>query len=69
MITLRTGFDKFTQETDQKLALLRDVVKRIQNGEDVDVEKLLGSGDAVKEKEWEAGESSCACFRSHDQWR
>ena len=53
LVTLRRGFDQFTHDTDQKLALLRDVVKRVKAGEDVDVEKELGTGDPAKEKEWE----------------
>lgn len=53
LITLNKGFIKFTQETDAKLAQLKDVVRRIQNGEDPDVEAILGTGDATKEKEWE----------------
>ena len=37
--------------------LLREVIKRVQAGEDVDVRKELGTGDPVKEKEWEDGKS------------
>lgn len=47
---------QFSRETEAKLTLLRDVVKRVQAGEDVDVEGILGTGDKVKEREWEDGE-------------
>lgn len=53
LITLHKGFERFTHETEQRLALLRDVVRRVKNGEDVDVEKELGTGDAQREKEWD----------------
>lgn len=33
--------------------MLREVIQRLQNGEDVDVERMLGSGDSAQEKEWE----------------
>ncbi|KAL9091587.1 MAG: hypothetical protein Q9159_001325 [Coniocarpon cinnabarinum] len=53
LITLQRGFEHFTHETEERLALLRNVLKRVQAGEDVDVEKELGTDDPVKEKEWE----------------
>lgn len=53
LITLRKGFEQFTHDTEQKLALLRDVVRRVKAGEDVDVERELGTGDSGREKEWE----------------
>jgi len=43
----------FSRKTEAKLTVLRDVLRRVKNGEDVDVEKLLGTGDAIQEKEWE----------------
>ena len=53
LITLKRSFDQFTYDTEQKLALLRNVVRRVKAGEDVDVEKELGTGDPESEKEWE----------------
>lgn len=38
---------------DIKLRQLREVIERLENGEDVDVEKMLGTGDAKAEAEWE----------------
>jgi hypothetical protein len=38
--------------------LLHEVIKRVQAGEDVDIRKELGTGDPVKEKEWEDSEFS-----------
>jgi hypothetical protein len=35
----------FSRKTEAKLTVLRDVLKRVKNGEDVDVAKLLGTGD------------------------
>ena len=43
----------FSRKTDAKLALLREVVHKVKNGEDVDVKKALGTGDPQQEAEWE----------------
>jgi hypothetical protein len=55
MITLKNDFANFSRKVDSKIALLREVIERVQKGEDVDVEGLLGGGDPEKELEWEAG--------------
>lgn len=57
MISLRNDRLAFTRKTDAKIVLLRETVQRVKNGEDVDVEKILGTGDPEKEKEWEEGRS------------
>lgn len=57
MIALRMDFTAFTRRADAKIGLLKEIIERIQNGEDIDVEGLLGTGDAVREKEWEEGRS------------
>lgn len=53
MIALKNEFSAFMRRADAKIDLLREVIQRVQNGEDVDVEGLLGTGDAEKEQEWE----------------
>ncbi|KAK0124528.1 hypothetical protein ONS95_009477 [Cadophora gregata] len=53
MIALRNDFAAFSRRADARIGLLKEIIERIQNGEDVDVEGLLGTGDAVREKEWE----------------
>jgi len=53
MIALRNEFTAFSRRADAKIGLLKEIIGRIQNGEEVDVEGLLGTGDAQKEKEWE----------------
>jgi hypothetical protein len=53
MIGLRNEYSSLSQKSEAKLAVLREVIERLQAGEDVDVEKLLGTGDATKEREWE----------------
>jgi Family of unknown function (DUF5321) len=58
MISLRLEFTAFSRRADAKIALLKEIIGRIQNGEEVDVEGLLGTGDAQREKEWEEGNSS-----------
>ena len=58
MISLRNDFLNFSRKADAKVGLLREVIKRVQRGEEVDVEGLLGTGDEEKEREWEEGTNS-----------
>jgi hypothetical protein len=59
MIALRNSFDRYMRQSDVKIARLREVVQRIQNGEEnVDVEAMLGTGDAKQEADWEEGLSA-----------
>lgn len=56
MLGLRNEFANFNRSADAKLDLLREVIGRMQKGEKVDVEKLLGAaGDEGREREWEEG--------------
>lgn len=55
MIALRNNFAAFSRRADAKIGLLREVIERVQKGEEVDVEGLLGTGDKQREKEWEEG--------------
>lgn len=43
----------FSRKTEAKLTVLREVLQRVKNGEDVDVEKMLGTGNPEQEKEWQ----------------
>ncbi|KAE8356220.1 hypothetical protein BDV28DRAFT_127605 [Aspergillus coremiiformis] len=53
MIALKNDYSAYTRTTDAKILLLREVIERVKNGEKVDVERLLGTGDQGKEREWE----------------
>jgi hypothetical protein len=53
MIALRSEYRTFSRRAEAKMGLLREVIRRVQDGEDVDVEGLLGTGDEREEKEWE----------------
>jgi hypothetical protein len=64
MISLRNEFTAFSRRADAKIELLKEIIERIQNGEEVDVEGLLGTGDAQREKEWEEGNSYSLLSRS-----
>lgn len=63
MIALRNESAAFTRRADAKIGLLKEIIERIQKGEDVDVEGLLGSGDKAMEKEWEEGRLPPSTFR------
>lgn len=64
MLTLKNNYAAYRRTTDAKIELLKEVIGRVQNGEKVDVEKLLGTGDEAKEKEWEEGTSRFSATRS-----
>lgn len=44
------------RRAEAKINLLREVIERVQNGEDVPVEALLGAGNEESEREWLEGE-------------
>lgn len=56
MIALRTDFKNFSRKADVKIGLLQDAIDRLHRGEDVDVERLLGTGNEQQEREWDDGE-------------
>jgi hypothetical protein len=56
-IALKKSFETFMRQSDVRIGLLREVVEKLQRGEKVDVEKVLGTGDAEKEIEWQQGMS------------
>lgn len=55
MIALKNDYAAYSRSTDAKIRLLREVIEKVNNGEVVDVEKLLGTGNEAKEREWEEG--------------
>lgn len=44
------------RRAEAKIGVLREVVERVQRGEDVDVERVLRTGDQEGEGEWADGE-------------
>lgn len=53
ILALRNDTVSYTRKTEAKLDLLREVVQRVKNGEEVDVKKALGTDDEDAEREWE----------------
>ncbi|KAI0434134.1 hypothetical protein F5Y09DRAFT_6008 [Xylaria sp. FL1042] len=53
MIALKRDFATFMRRAEVRIGMLREVVEKLQRGEEVDVEKALGTGDVEEEKEWE----------------
>ena len=41
------------RKAESKIAKLREVIEKLHKGEEVDVEKVLGTGDEAQELEWE----------------
>lgn len=52
MLVLKNEYATFSRKADLKIKLLKDVLDRVQRGENVDVEKVLGTGDEEQEEEW-----------------
>lgn len=57
-LTLRKQMERYSRQSAVRIELLRETVEKLRRGEAVDVDKVLGSGDAQKEAEWEQGWSS-----------
>ena len=55
MAALRHEYTQFDRKAEVKIALLKEVIEKIQRGEEVDVERVLGTGDEVQEQEWKDG--------------
>ncbi|KAL4926027.1 DUF5321 domain-containing protein [Aspergillus undulatus] len=53
MIALKNEYRGYVRSTDAKIRLLREVIEKVQRGEDVDVGRLLGTGDVGVEREWD----------------
>jgi hypothetical protein len=53
LLKLKRETIHMSHDAEAKIVLLREVIRRVQDGEAVDVKKELGTGDPVKEKEWE----------------
>jgi hypothetical protein len=54
-IAVRNEHAAFVRRSDVRIGLLREVVEKLRRGEEVDVERALGTGDPAREKEWEEG--------------
>lgn len=52
-IAIRNDFATFTRQADVRIGLLREVVEKLQRGEEVNVEQALGTGNPEMEEGWE----------------
>jgi hypothetical protein len=57
LIRVKRDMNLYSRKADQKVELLRGVIQRVQEGEEFDVEKALGTGDKRMEEEWFDGTS------------
>lgn len=55
MLALRNEYTTFSRKADAKITLLKEVLDKIRRGEEVDVDKVLGTGDEQQEQEWADG--------------
>jgi hypothetical protein len=56
MLWLKQERARNLRRAEAKIGILREVIERVQAGEVVDVEKVLGTGDEAEEAEWADGE-------------
>lgn len=62
MIALRNQCERYNRQSTVRIGQLREALRKLQNGEEVDVDKLLGSADeSQKDADWE--ESGCLLLR------
>ncbi|QSL64534.1 hypothetical protein MERGE_001835 [Pneumocystis wakefieldiae] len=52
ILSIKQEFNEFEAQIDAKISHLRDLIDRIQRGENIDISKELGTGIEEKEKEW-----------------
>ena len=53
IIALNLEHKDFMRRTAARIDVLREVIERVQKGEDVDIEKMLGTGVEAEERTWE----------------
>lgn len=57
MIALRNQSERYNRQSTVRISQLREAMRRLQNGEDVNVDKLLGNADeSQKDVDWEESE-------------
>ena len=54
-VNLKRTYAISSRQADNKIALLREVIRKVQAGEEVNVEAALGTGDPLAEQEWHDG--------------
>jgi hypothetical protein len=54
------------RRAEAKIGVLKEVIERVQRGEDVQVEGVLGTGDAKDEREWAEGKFACRDVNAKD---
>lgn len=59
MIALRNQSERYTRQSTVRLGQLREALRKLEDGEEVDVDKLLGNhlDEFQKETDWE----ECEC--------
>lgn len=53
MLNIKQKYSDKERRLSTKIAVLKDVIKRIQEGEDVDIARELGTGRTEDEREWQ----------------
>ena len=64
MIALKHDIMSFSRKAEAKLDILREVIRRLQAGEEVDIAGALGTGDEDQEREWGEGKPHVHAFNS-----
>ncbi|KAL1954496.1 hypothetical protein VTO42DRAFT_1107 [Malbranchea cinnamomea] len=52
ILSVRNDYDNFVRTTDAKIRKLREVIEKLNRGEEIDVREALGTGNPDAEAEW-----------------
>ncbi|KAF1913556.1 hypothetical protein BDU57DRAFT_454939 [Ampelomyces quisqualis] len=52
ILWLKQDQGRALRRAEAKIGVLREVIERVQRGEEVDVEGVLGTGESAREEEW-----------------
>lgn len=66
ILSVQSEFQTFTRRAELRLGKLREVIRALQAGEEIDVEKTLGTGVESEEVEWE--EAMREIEEEEDRW-
>ncbi|KAL4918000.1 hypothetical protein BDW62DRAFT_74443 [Aspergillus aurantiobrunneus] len=53
MVALKNEYRGYVRSAEAKIRLLNELIGKVKRGEEVDVERMLGTGDQRVEREWE----------------
>jgi len=53
LLHIKQSYSEYLVWSKSKIGVLKDIIERIQNGDEVDLKKELGTGDQKSEASWD----------------